>query len=175
MKRILYFLLLLIIVYILGANGDPTFIPLPDNIWWLQNHESAILEGDTFTIFSFDSPYMSLWIDDHKYKPLEKDDKETEQIVRSFMRQEAKNEVFLNSFAIPILKAGIHEFRISLSHKTTSGAKKAYPDQIIRFVLNCVPIPLLFFPGETCECRLDATSIEMTRRPEWMRQMLEKT
>ena len=54
-------------------------IPLADDVWWKQNHDDGILEGDTFSVFSFNYPYMSLYIDERKFMPMAITDEDTKE------------------------------------------------------------------------------------------------
>lgn len=148
---------------------EPTLLPLSREmgVWWLQHEVSGIHEGDFFSIFSFEYEFMSLYIDDNKYKPSDRRDEDDEFFVRLFMQKEKQQEIFMNVYTIPVLSPGDHTVSVSLSRMSNKEEKmKAiYPLAIIKMMMRCVPLPLLFFSGQTCSCTLDSSSIRIFHRP----------
>lgn len=150
----------------------PSILTLKDDVFWLQNTQAAIYEGDTFSIFNFDYAYATLYIDELKLRPQQKSDVETEQMLRVLMHHREKEEVFVNTYAVPAISAGKHALRISLA-KEKNDDDTAYPVALIRINLHCTPVPLLFFKGETCACTLDQKSVRLIQRPKWLARILE--
>lgn len=155
-----------------ARDNLPSVITLKSDVYWFQNTPTAFYEGDTIDIFSFKYAYISLFVDDRKYRPRPKADSETEEQIRLLMQAKQKEEVFVNSYAVPNLTAGEHTLRLALA-QTKNKDGSAYPIAIIRARIRCTPIPLIFFPGETCACALERKSIRFIQRPGWLARKLE--
>lgn len=151
--------------------ATPHIIPFGGNdIWLLQNSEYGIGEGDFFSIMSVKYRYMNLYIDDYKYKPQRRNgDAETEAIAREMMRQQDSDQIFLNPYNLPLLRAGNHTFVITIADREAEDGT-TFPNRLIKADVICRPIPLIFFRGETCLCSLNTATIRVIDRPAWLRK-----
>jgi len=133
--------------------SDPNFITLNDQAWIVTNQVDGIYEGDFFHLFSFDYKYMSVYIDQQRLRQIRTNEKETSDWVELFMMQKKKEKVYLSRYPFPTLTSGNHKVTIYLSGEMTSDGTSPFAS--IESTINCTPVDLIFFAGETCVCRLD--------------------
>lgn len=153
------------------AAQPPYIVPFGKDVWLLQNSESGIGENDFFSIMSVKYRYMNLYIDDSKYTPRRRNkDVETEEVARLLMRQEGSDQVFLNPYHFPTLRAGKHTMGITIADKKADDGT-TFPTKLIKGDLICRAVPLVFFRGETCLCTLDTSTIRVIDRPNWLRKL----
>ena len=168
-----FIVIITLVIWVLTPVDSTNIIKsLNNKAWLVLNSESGIYEGDYFNIFTFDYPYVSVYINDVKMKKWREPDSDLQAKVKLTMEAFNFQEVFLSQYKFPRLKSGEYAFRVSVCQKKSANGS-TMPIALIKTTMKCEKIPLIFFSGETCVCQIDSDNAKFIPRPDWLGEMID--
>ena len=156
-------------ISLIGLKAEISIDTLKNKAYLVTNQVEGIYEGDFFTVFTYDYKLFDVYIDGQQLKPTPdgKTDRDVEETIRCIADLKKKPGLYATQYSVPwkLWTPGEHDFCIYMSNQR--GARgHALNVLLIKGVLDCKAIDVLFLDTPTCVCKLRLDSVELDIDPD---------